>query len=224
METILIIEDDKDLQEGLLFTLRAEGYEAECAGTMRDGLERIKDNCPGLVLLDCNLPDGNGFELCQQVRQFSDIPILMLTARDSEIDEVKALELGVDDYMSKPFSVAVLKARIKKLITKSRRPQLIETPALRIDTGLCKVYKKGEEIPLSKMEYKLLLYLIENKNQVLLKEQILSKIWDSNGKFVDENIVSVNIRRLREKIEEEPGNPRYIKTVYGMGYLWREEK
>lgn len=221
-QKILIIEDDMDLREGLSFSFSGDGYEVTETETQKDGLREIAKGCYDLVLLDCNLPDGTGFELCKEVRSYSSIPIIMLTARDTELDEIKALELGVNDYMSKPFSLAVLKARMKRILQAKAEPAKIAAGSLSIDRSTCKVYKRGEEIQLSKLEYRLLLYLIENKNHILSKEQILEKIWDSNGKYVDSNTVSVNISRLRTKIEDDASNPVWIKTVHGIGYIWKE--
>lgn len=223
MKKILMIEDDTDLQEGLSFALQLDHYETTCASTCREGLSFLRTGRFDLLLLDCNLPDGNGFGLCYQIRTFSQIPILMLTARETEMDEVKALELGVDDYMRKPFSLAVLKARIKKLLLHCERPEILVSNGISVDKGTCAVTRGTSEIICSQTEYRLLLYLIENKNRVLSKDQILEHIWDSGGKFVDDNTVSVNIRRLRTKIEEDASNPRFLKTVYGLGYLWKEE-
>lgn len=146
----------------------------------------------------------------------------MLTARDTELDEIKALELGVNDYLSKPFSLGVLKARMKRILQEKTETAKIVTGSLSVDRSTCKVYKRGEEVQLSKLEYRLLLYLIENKNHILSKEQILDKIWDSDGKYVDGNTVSVNISRLRTKIEDDVSNPAWIKTVHGIGYIWKE--
>lgn len=221
MERILIIEDDTDLLEGLIFALESEGYETRAAQTMKEGLKFLKEG-GSLILLDCNLPDGSGFDLCVQAKKLQDIPILMLTARDTEMDEVKALELGVDDFMSKPFSLAVLKARIKKLLQRRSQTCCIVSGGICLDKNVCKVYKNETEIPCSKVEYQLLLCLMENRNQVISKEQILEKVWDSQGKYVDDNTVSVNIRRLRGKIEDDPKNPKRICTVHGMGYVWKE--
>ena len=222
MRKILIIEDDEDLREGLAFSLQMDGYEIRCAGTKREGLERIRGESFDLVLLDCNLPDGSGFDLCTQIGAGETIPVFMLTARNTEMDEVKALELGVDDFMSKPFSLAVLKARIKKLLQRRSQTCRIVSGGICVDKNACKVYKNETEIPCSKVEYQLLLYLMENRNQVVSKEQILEKVWDSQGKYVDDNTVSVNIRRLRGKIEDDPKNPKRICTVHGMGYVWKE--
>lgn len=223
MQKILIIEDDLDLREGLAFSLETEGYKTACAATKEEGRDCLMKETFALILLDCNLPDGNGFELCTELRSHSGIPILMLTARDTELDEVKALELGADDYMTKPFSLAVLKARVKKLLQRREHSPLITSGNISINRDSCKVFQGTEEVSCSKVEYRLLLYFMEHKNQVLSKEQILERIWDRDGNFVDENIVSVNIRRLRTKIEADPANPRYLQTVYGLGYLWKED-
>ncbi|MFR3184503.1 MAG: response regulator transcription factor [Ruminococcus sp.] len=219
---ILIVEDDMDLREGLSFSFSSDGYDVMEAGSKREGLREMEKGGYDLVLLDCNLPDGTGFELCKEVRSYSNIPIIMLTARDTELDEIKALELGVNDYLSKPFSLGVLKARMKRILQEKGEIVKIVTGPLRIDQSVCRVYKRGEEIFLSKLEYRLLLYLIENKNHILSKEQILGKIWDSDGKYVDNNTVSVNISRLRTKIEDDVSNPKWIKTVHGIGYIWKE--
>lgn len=220
---VLIIEDDEDLREGLSFSFLSDGYEVMDVGTKREGLKEIEKNRYDIVLLDCNLPDGTGFELCREVRGFSDVPMIMLTARDTEMDEIKALELGVNDYLSKPFSLGVLKARMKRILQEKVKPEKITSGPVAIDQNSCKVYKRGEEVFLSKLEYRLLLYLLENKNHILSKEQILDKIWDSDGRFVDNNTVSVNISRLRTKIEDDPSHPSWIKTVHGIGYIWKEE-
>lgn len=219
---LLIIEDDIDLREGLHFSFKGDGYEVLDVGTRREGQQEIKKGSYDLVLLDCNLPDGTGFDLCREVRRFSMIPIIMLTARDTEMDEIKALELGVNDYLSKPFSLCVLKARMKRILNEKAETANLCSGNIVIDKSTCKVYKDEEEITLSKLEYRLLMYLIENKNHVLSKEQILSQIWDSDGKYVDNNTVSVNISRLRMKIEENASNPKFIKTVHGVGYIWKE--
>lgn len=222
MANILIVEDDTDLREGLSFSFSSEGHYVEETETKKDGLRKIAKGCFDIILLDCNLPDGTGFELCKEVRSYSNIPIIMLTARDTELDEIKALELGVNDYLSKPFSLGVLKARMKRILQEKTETTKIVTGSLSIDRSTCKVYKRGEEVGLSKLEYRLLLYLIENKNHILSKEQILDKIWDSDGKYVDNNTVSVNISRLRTKIEDDVSNPAWIKTVHGVGYIWKE--
>lgn len=219
---LLIIEDDTDLREGLSFSFSGDGYDITEVGSKREGLREIEKGLYDIILLDCNLPDGTGFELCKEVRSYSNVPIIMLTARDTELDEIQALELGVNDYLSKPFSLGVLKARMKRILQEKVETAKIVTGSLSIDQSSCKVWKRGEEIPLSKLEYRLLLYLIKNKNHILSKDQILEKIWDSNGKYVDNNTLSVNISRLRTKIEDDASNPVHIKTVHGIGYIWKE--
>ena len=218
---LLIIEDDAALREGLRFSFAGDGYDVTDVGTKKEGLGEIRKGCD-LVLLDCNLPDGTGFELCREIREFSMVPVIMLTARDTEMDEIKALELGMDDYLSKPFSLGVLKARMKKLLNGRGETVMLISGNIRVDKGACKVYRNDEEIFVGRQEYRLLVYLMENKNHVLSKEQILNRIWDSDGKYVDDNTVSVNISRLRAKIEHDAASPELIKTVYGVGYIWKE--
>lgn len=222
MSRILIIEDDEDLREGLAFSLAMDGCETSCAGTKREGMEQLKKGRYDLVLLDCNLPDGSGYDLCTEIREYGDMPLFMLTARNTEMDEVKALELGAADFMSKPFSLAVLKARIRKILQSAEQGSRLVSGGIVIERDACRVSGKDGEIPLSRIEYQLLLYLVENRNRVLAKEQILSYVWDSQGKFVDENTLSVNIRRLRAKLEEDPKHPERIRTVHGIGYVWKE--
>ena len=220
-KTILIIEDDTDLQDGLSFSLQSEGYQTRAASPVKEGLRIFHDQGCDLLLLDCNLPDGNGFDLCARIKGELDIPIFMLTARDTEMDEVKALETGMDDFMSKPFSLAVLKARIKKLLRRDTLQIPLSSGDIRIDRNTCKVYKNQTEIHCSKTEYQLLLYFVEHAGHVLSKEQILDSVWDSQGNYVDENTVSVNIRRLRSKLEDDPKHPERLVNVYGIGYIWK---
>lgn len=232
MSRILIIEDDADLREGLSFSMQAEGYQTETAATAAEGWEILKKKETDLILLDCNLPDGSGFDLCAGIRQHQKhpdqkypdqkLPILMLTARDTEMDEVKALELGMDDFMSKPFSLAVLKARVKKLLQQAAPQMRLVSHGIVADKEQCKIYKEGKEISCSRIEYQMLVYFMENAGKILSKEQILAHIWDSQGRFVDDNAVPVNIRRLRLKIETDPKTPERIQTVHGIGYVWKE--
>ena len=222
MACLLIVEDDVDLGEGIGCAFSADGYVTDLAVSIRDGRRILARGGYDCVILDCNLPDGSGFDFCREIRAESDVPVLMLTARDTELDEVMALELGVDDFMTKPFSVAVLKARVKRLVMRRDGGQAVQSNGIRVDLRECRVFRDGGEVLLSKVEYKLLLFFLENRNQVLSKEQILEYVWDSSGRFVDENTVSVNIRRLRAKIEENPDSPSCIKTVHGLGYIWKE--
>jgi DNA-binding response OmpR family regulator len=219
---LLIVEDDKDLNEGLAFAFSQEGYEIETAFCYSMGLDVYKHKDVDAIILDCNLPDGNGFDFCRAVRRESLIPIVMLTARDTEIDELKGLEVGADDYISKPFSIAVLKMRIKNAIRKKESPKVLNSQGIKIDISKRKAYKNNAEVDLSPIEWQLLYYLMENSGRVLLKQEILNFIWDINGNFVDENAISVNIRRLRLKIEDDPSNPKLVKAVRGFGYRWCE--
>lgn len=223
---IFLIEDDEALAEGISFTLRKEGYRTEVFFTCRDSRDALWKSRPDLVLLDWNLPDGDGLALCREISGKWEIPILMITARDMEIDQVMCLESGADDYIAKPFSLAVLKARIAALLRRSqagRGGQLI-SGQIRVDGREMKAWKGQEPLELSLTEYRLLKYFLENKNQVLLKEQLLAHVWDSDGRFVEENTLMVNIRRLRTKVEKDASHPEHIKTIHGMGYLWEERR
>ena len=210
-----IIEDDSALREGLALAFELEGYETAAAGTMTEGRRLLEAGGLALLVLDCNLPDGSGFDLVRQLRASSRLPVLMLTARDSEMDEVKGLELGVDDFMRKPFSLAVLQARVRKILRRQEEPALLSSGDIMVDLG------KGELLALSGTEQRLLLCFLEHPGQLLTKEQLLERIWDCEGSYVDENTLAVAIRRLRVKIEEDPGEPRRIRTVHGQGYLWQ---
>lgn len=218
---ILIVEDDPGLSRGISFALSQEGYETVIAESKKKALEFFNSGQIDAMILDLNLPDGDGIDFCRYIRTKSDIPVLMLTARDLEVDELMGLESGADDYMTKPFSVSVLKIRLNKVLKKnmqqgSEKPELI-SGAVRLNPNHARVYLDGKETELSLTEYRLLQYFMENKNRVLLKEQILQHIWGNDSEFVEENTLSVNISRLRKKI-----GGCFIKTVYGMGYLWEE--
>lgn len=218
---ILIVEDDPGLSRGISFALSQEGYETVIAESKKKALEFFNKGQIDAMILDLNLPDGDGIDFCRYIRTKSDVPVLMLTARDLEVDELMGLESGADDYMTKPFSVSVLKIRLDKVLKKnmqqgSEKPELI-SGAVRLNPNHARVYLDGKETGLSLTEYRLLQYFMENKNQVLLKEQLLQHIWGNDSDFVEENTLSVNISRLRKKI-----GGRFIKTVYGMGYLWEE--
>lgn len=219
---LLIIEDDLDLNEGLTFAFSVEGYSVISSRGYVEGLKIFNNEKIDLIILDCNLPDGNGFEFCKMIRKESKTPIIMLTARDTEIDELKGLEIGADDYITKPFSIAILRLRVKNALKKNASPKVIISKGIKIDIQNRKVYKGNVAIDLTPIEWQLLYYLVENSGRILLKQDILNFIWDNNGNFVDENALSVNIRRLRLKIEDEPSRPKLIKAVRGVGYRWCE--
>lgn len=224
MKKILIVEDESGLNRGISFALSQEGYETVSTESKESGWEIFQKEHPDAVLLDLNLPDGDGIELCRRIRRESEVPVLMLTARDMEVDEIMGLESGADDYITKPFSIAVLKIRLEKALKNHEKKSAGETkqPELRsgsvcLNPNKARAWLDGKELELSLTEFRLLQYFLENKNQVLLKEQLLQHIWDIDQNFVEENTLTVNVSRLRRKI-----GGSVIKTVYGMGYLWEE--
>lgn len=232
---LLVVEDDKGLANGIAFFMERQGYEVLHAGTLKRAQELLSERAPDAVLLDLNLPDGDGVDFCRSIRTRSQVPVIMLTARDMETDEVQGLLSGADDYLTKPFSLAVLKARLDTVLRRSGAksgtelqrktrqeegiPELV-CRGIRIVPAKMKVYCDGCEIECSATEYRLLYYLMENRGQVLLKEQILEHVWDSTGGFVDENTLQVAIRRLRRKLNDDGAQPEYIRTVRGMGYIF----
>lgn len=224
---VLVIEDDKGLRRGISFSLSQEKYEVLEAGSAKEGYQLYILKKPDAVILDLNLPDMDGIELCRKIREKSQVPVLILTARDMETDELLGLASGADDYMTKPFSIAVLKLRLGKLLKREKgekkaEGQILKSGSLAIDTRLLKVLIGEEEVECSVTEYKLLKYFLENQGQVLTQEQILNVVWDSRGKYVNANTLQVNIGRLRRKLEKN-SLERYIKTIHGIGYLWERE-
>lgn len=218
-----IIEDDVALREGLVMAFELEGYETVSAGSFREGQTLLGTGGLDAVILDCNLPGGSGFDLVRMLRGTSDLPVLMLTARSSELDEVKGLELGVDDFMSKPFSLAVLQARVRKMLKKREEPLILSSGDITVDLRKGEARRGKEKLLLSGTEQKLLSCFLAHPGQILTKEQLLGYIWDTDGNYVDENTLAVAIRRLRVKVEEDPGNPERIRTVHGRGYRWQEK-
>ena len=226
MKTILIIEDDENLSRGIAFAFEKDGYQTHSAGTAGQARSILKQHNMDLIILDIGLPDGDGMALCKEIRAYSNVPIIMLTARDLETDVVSALLSGADDYVTKPFSLSILRARVEALLrrTAPETCNVIKSGIYVLDTDLCKFYRGDEEIPVSATEYKLLAYFMRNTGTVLTKEQILSALWDIDGNYVDENTLSVNISRLRSKIETDPKKPEVIRTVHGIGYIWNGGK
>ena len=222
MKTILLIEDDENLSRGIAFTFQKEGYNVTCADTFTRGKELFSADNIDLIILDIGLPDGNGIDLCREIRNESDVPIIMLTARDLETDEVSGLLAGADDYITKPFSLSVLRARVTAQFRRAETKQdnILQSGKYRLNSELYKFYKGDEEITVSATEFKLLRLFMLHAGQVLTKDQILAVLWDNNGNFVDENTLSVNISRLRAKIEIDPKKPMTIKTIHGVGYIW----
>ncbi len=225
MYSILIVEDDIIINGGIKVYLEKQGYEAVSVYTVSEARAQLT-KAFSLILLDINLPDGNGLELCREIRNTSDTPVIFLTANDTEENMIEGFEYGCDDYISKPFSVGILGQRIKAVIRRSsannRNPDLFSFKGLTVDFRRMSVTSEGEPVKLSATEYKLLKLLIKNKGQVLTRTVLIEKIWDCAENYIDENTLSVHIRRLRQKLEPDPKNPVYIITVFGIGYTFGE--
>lgn len=224
MEKILYVEDDISLIDGLQYTLETSGYAVDNARTVKEALALFGNRHYDLLLLDVTLPDGTGFDVCRQVRSGSTIPIIFLTASDQEISIVKGLDMGGDDYITKPFKLNELLSRIKALLRRSQQfskaESVLEANGIRVDLQERLVWKKNQKIDLSLAEYKLLCLFMQNPNHLMSRELILDRMWDGNGNYVDDNTLSVYIRRLRNKIEDTPNTPHYLLTERGIGYKW----
>lgn len=223
MEKILYVEDDLSLIDGLKYTLESSGYSVDNARTVRQALALFKSNPYHLLLLDITLPDGSGFDICKEVRGISSVPIIFLTASDQEISLVKGLDMGGDDYITKPFKLNELLSRIKALLRRSAgfsKSEFWDANGIRVDLIERLVWKNGKLLSLPFVEYKLLCLFMRNPNHLLTRETILDSLWDGAGNYVDDNTLSVYIRRLRNKIEKTPNTPQYLLTERGIGYKW----
>ena len=218
MKTILIVEDDRPLSQGIQMALRQSDREIRLAHTLAAARDALAAGGVDLVILDVNLPDGSGLALLEELRRTSDLPVLILSANDMEMDQVAGLELGADDYVTKPFSLAILRARVGNLLRQRRGGAAVELPPFSFDFQNLLFTREGEAVELSKTEQRLLRLLVENRGRTLPREVLLDRVWDG-GAFVDENALSVAVKRLRDKLGEAP-----IKTVYGVGYTWSEDK
>lgn len=219
MARILIVEDDRGIVENLREFLQREGYEAEAAMGQREALERIEEKVFDLVLLDVSLPDGNGYVVCRAIKAKKEIPVIFLTASGDEYSVVTGFDLGADDYVAKPFRPRELASRIKNVLRRYKGLRsTLEYGGIVVDPVKGAVTKEGKEIFLSALEYRLLLVFFNNLGTVLSRNKILEEIWDIAGEFVNDNTLTVYIKRLREKIETDPQNPAVIKTVRGLGY------
>lgn len=214
-QQILLIEDDSALGRGVAVALTEPGRIFTLARDLQQARQRWEQQSFDLVVLDLNLPDGNGLDFLRWLRQRSEVPVLILTANDLESDEVAGLTLGADDYVTKPFSLAVLRARVSNLLRRRARPEETFTdPPFVFDFAQMQFFRDGVPVELSRTEQRLLRLLTENRGHTLTREQLLEKVWDG-GEFVDENALSVAVKRLRDKLTDAP-----IKTVYGLGYTW----
>lgn len=224
MKRLFLLEDDLSLINGLSFAISKQGYEIDIARTMLEAHNLWADGKYDLVILDVSLPDGSGFEFCRKIRRTSKIPIMFLTAADEETDIIMGLDIGGDDYITKPFKLAVFLSRINALLRRSENFNTADTElssgGININLLKGEVYKQGNLLDLTVSEYKLLCLFMENPDQILSPQQILGRLWDCSENYIDNNSLTVYIRRLRTKIEDNPGEPKRIITVRGMGYKW----
>ncbi len=231
---ILVVDDEKPIADILQFNLQKEGYEVHCAYDGVEALQKVEEIQPDLILLDIMLPLKDGMEVCREVRKKYEMPIIMITAKDSEIDKVLGLELGADDYVTKPFGTRELLARVRANLR--RHQPVVQTGedaqevteivigALSIKPSLYSVSKRGEEIVLTHREFELLHYLAKNLGQVMNREHLLQEVWEYDGYYGDVRTVDVTVRRLREKIEDDPSHPTWITTRRGVGYCLKNQE
>ncbi|AWB44704.1 DNA-binding response regulator [Paenibacillus sp. CAA11] len=228
MKRILLVEDDDNLVFGIEYTLTSEGYNVVLADSIAEARKVIKTEAVDLILLDVNLPDGSGYDLCREIRSVSHIPIIILTALDEEANIVAGLDLGADDYMTKPIRTKELLSRMKAVLRRNHNNPKHEvnrwiSDAIEVRILEGTVLKNNEEVLLTGLEYRLLLMLMTHSKQICSRSAILNSLWDLSGEFIDDNTLSVHVRRLREKIEDVPAAPKYITTVRGVGYKWNTD-
>ena len=219
---IFLLEDDEAIGIGLTYSRENEGYIVTLAKSVKEAEKIIDEKEFSLYILDLTLPDGSGYDVCKRIKAKGDLPVIFLTAYDDEVNVIMGFELGADDYISKPFRVKELMLRIKSVMRRYSNETsdgIIKINNLKINTNEAKVYKNNEEIILTAMEYRLLLILLSNRGKVLSRTALLENIWDVAGDFVEDNTLTVYIKRLRDKIEEDPAKPEFIKTVRGLGYV-----
>ena len=224
---ILVVDDEKLIVKGIRFSLEQDGYDVTCAYDGEEALEDAKQTVYDIILLDLMLPKLSGLEVCQQIREFSSVPIIMLTAKGEDMDKIMGLEDGADDYITKPFNILELKARIKAILRRSKRmaeekPQsrVVEISGLKMDCEARRVFVNGKEVYLTAKEFDVLELLVFNPNKVYSRENLLNIVWGYEYPG-DVRTVDVHIRRLREKIEEKPSEPKYVHTKWGVGYYFQ---
>lgn len=220
MQKILLLEDDAALGNGIRLALQSPEMRLTLCATLAQAREALGQARFDLLILDVNLPDGSGLELLDTVRKTSRVPVILLTANDMEMDIVTGLESGADDYITKPFSLAVLRARVNAQLRRGAKAAEVEIDGFRFDFDRMEFRKNGALLELSKTEQKLLRILVENRGRILPRAALVDRIWTDGAEFVDENALSVTVKRLRDKLEDRPSSPRYLKTVYGIGYTW----
>ena len=224
---VLVVDDEKLIVKGIRFSLEQDGMEVECAYDGEEGLHMAKEREYDLILLDIMLPKMDGFEVCQHIREFSSVPIVMLTAKGDDMDKILGLEYGADDYITKPFNILEVKARIKAIMRrvtsgspKPEKPSIVESGDLKMDCESRRLYVKGREINLTAKEFDLLELLVTNPNKVYSRERLLNLVWGYEYPG-DVRTVDVHVRRMREKIESNPSEPRYVHTKWGVGYYYQ---
>ncbi len=223
---VFLLEDDEAIGIGLKYSLENEGYTVTIATSVMSAFEIINKEKFALYILDLTLPDGSGYDVCKKIKTIGDFPVIFLTAYDDEVNVVMGLELGADDYISKPFRVKELIARIKSVLRRYNRESkgIIKIGNVLINTNKATVFKNGQEVILTAMEYKLFLILLNNRGNILSRNKLLEYIWDVEGDFVNDNTLTVYIKRLRDKIEDDPSAPMIIKTIRGLGYVIENDK
>ena len=227
MARLLLLEGDQSLIDGLVYALTKEGFALDVAMTVREARAQLAAQAYDLLLLDQTLPDGSGLALCEEVRAGGNaVPIIFLTAMDEEIQVIRALDAGGDDYITKPFKLGELCSRIRAQLRRSgmlrqQEQEPVTEGTVRIEGG--RAYREEEPLELTATELRLLACFLRNRGQVLTREQLLAALWDEDANFVDDNTLSVYIRRLREKVERDPSAPQHLRTVRGLGYEWRED-
>ena len=229
MSKILLLEDDISLVDGLKYSLKKNGFEAEIVRTVSEAINNIENiGKYDLLILDVTLPDGTGFDVCEAVRrQGQQVPIIFLTASDEEVNIIRGLDSGGDDYITKPFRLGELCSRIRALlrragVSNANNTTVIECGDITVDLLGSRALLNGKNLELTSAEYRLLCLLVRNVNRIVTRETILNELWDEAGNFVDNNTLSVYVRRLREKVETDPSHPRHLITVRGFGYQWKE--
>ena len=222
MQNILLLEDDAALGSGIQLALQNQAVQITLCITLEQARRALSRSPFDLLILDVNLPNGSGLELLREIRKSGNVPVILLTANDMEMDIVTGLESGADDYITKPFSLAVLRARVNAQLRRGAHPQAscVEIDAFRFDFDRMDFRKAGQPVELSKTEQKLLRLLIENRGRTLSRAMLVDRIWTDGAAFVEENALSVTVKRLRGKLEDNPSAPKYLKTVYGIGYTW----
>lgn len=222
MKYILILEDDADLAAGMEMALMSDDFSFTICSTIKEAEEKFRQQTFDLLILDVNLPDGSGFELCRKIRKSSKVSIILLTARDMELDIVRGLECGADDYITKPFSTMVLRARIRALLRRTAPEQETDYAQgpFRFQFATMEFLKNGIPVDLSRTEQRILYLLVFHPGQILTRERLMEWVWPDGTEYVEDNALSVGIRRLRDKLEDNPSKPEHIKTVYGKGYQW----